>query len=154
MQLGFLAGGYSETCLQLFTCIPTILKQILTTRLDLKGDLLDGMLRFNASAVVTDYDDLQRNQVFEFIDPVSGVPGQETITLNAGESNVNGVEMEATWLASDNLTIRASLGYLDASYDVFDFEGVSLTGLDIPFAAEVQMAFKRPIYIHWLVVLP
>ena len=135
---GFLAGGYSETCSQLLTCISYDPETNINYEVGFKGDLLDGMLRFNASVFTTDYEDLQRNQVFRFIDPVSGVEGQETITLNAGESNAQGVEIETTWLATDNLTIRASLGYLDASYDVFDFEGVDLTGLDIPFAAEVQ----------------
>ena len=54
----------------------------------MKADLLDSRLRFNVAAFYTDFEDLQRNQVFRFTDPVSGVEGQETLTLNAGESNV------------------------------------------------------------------
>ncbi|MBA58123.1 MAG: TonB-dependent receptor [Gammaproteobacteria bacterium] len=139
---GFLAGGYSETCSQLQTCISYNPETNINYEIGFKGDLADGMLRFNASVFTTDFEDLQRNQVFRFIDPVSGVEGQETITLNAGESSSQGVEIETTWLATDNLTIRASLGYLDASYDVFDFEGVDLTALDIPFAAEIQAGIQ------------
>lgn len=136
---GFLAGGFSETCSQQATCISYDPETNINYELGFKGDLFDGVLRFNASVFYTDFENLQRNQVFRFIDPISGVEGQETITLNAGESNATGLEFEATWLATENLTIRGSLGYLDASYDVFDFEGVDLTGLDIPFASEYQV---------------
>ena len=139
---GFLAGGFSETCSQIVTCIAYDPETNINYEVGFKGDLMDGVLRLNASVFYTDYEDLQRNQVFRFTDPVSGNPGQETITLNAGESNSTGLELEATWLATENLTIRGSLGYLDASYDVFEYEGVDLTGLDIPFAAEYQVGMQ------------
>lgn len=139
---GFLAGGYSETCSQVITCVAYDPETNINYEVGFKGDLMDGILRLNASVFYTDYEDLQRNQVFRFTDPVSGNPGQETITLNAGESNATGLEVEATWLATENLTIRGSFGYLDASYDVFSFEQVDLTGLDIPFASEYQMGVQ------------
>ncbi len=139
---GFLAGGYSETCSAEQTCISYDPETNISYEVGFKGDLLDGMLRFNVSAFITDYEDLQRNQVFRFCDPISDVCGQETITLNAGESSVNGLEIETTWLATDNFTIQASLGYLDASYDEFDFDGVDLTSLDIPFASEYQVGLQ------------
>ncbi len=135
---GFLAGGFSETCSQQPTCISYDPETNINYEVGFKGDLFDGILRFNASVFFTDFEDLQRNQVFRFIDPISGVEGQETITLNAGESSAQGLEIETTWLVSDRLTLKGSLGYLDAEYDEFDFEGVDLTSLDIPFASEVQ----------------
>tara|TARA_B110000503_G_scaffold18925_1_gene28055 strand:+ start:1253 stop:3799 length:2547 start_codon:yes stop_codon:yes gene_type:complete len=136
---GFLSGGFSETCSQLVTCISYDPETNINFEVGFKGDFFDGILRLNASVFYTDYEDLQRNQVFRFIDPLSGTEGQETITLNAGESNSTGLEIEATWLATENLTIRGSLGYLDATYDEFDFEGVDLSSLDIPFASEYQV---------------
>ncbi|MFT7220101.1 MAG: iron complex outermembrane receptor protein, partial [Candidatus Azotimanducaceae bacterium] len=139
---GFLAGGFSETCTQVTSCISYDPETNINYEVGFKGDLMDGILRLNASVFYTDYEDLQRNQVFRFTDPVSGNPGQETITLNAGESNSTGLELEVTWLATDNLTVRGSLGYLDASYDVFSFEGLDLTSLDIPFASEVQLGMQ------------
>ena len=146
---GFLAGGFSETCSQEQTCISYDPETNINYEVGFKGDLLDGILRLNASVFYTDFEDLQRNQVFRFIDPISGVEGQETITLNAGESNATGVEIEATWLATDNLTIKGSIGYLDASYDEFDFEGVDLTSLDIPFASEIQIG-AQATYVQTL----
>lgn len=139
---GFLAGGFSETCSQVITCQAYDPETNINYEIGYKGDLLDGMLRLNASIFYTDFEDLQRNQVFRYTDPVSGNPGQETVTLNAGESNSTGLELEATWLATDNLTIRGSLGYLDASYDKFEFEGTDVSSNDIPFASEYQVGIQ------------
>ena len=136
---GFLAGGFSETCSQEQTCIAYDPEKNINYEVGFKADLLDSRLRFNAAAFYTDFEDLQRNQVFRFTDPISGVEGQETITLNAGESNAKGVEIETTWLVTENLQIKGSLGFLDASYDVFEFEGLDLTDLDIPFASKWQV---------------
>ena len=142
---GFLAGGFSETCSQEVTCIAYNPETNINYEVGFKADLLDNRLRFNAAAFYTDFKDLQRNQVFRFTDPVSGVEGQETITLNAGESNALGMEVETTWLVTDNLQLKGSVGYLDASYDEFEFEGLDLTDLDIPFASEWQLG-GRAIY--------
>ena len=49
------------------------------------------------------------------------------------------MEIETTWLVTENLQVKGSLGYLDASYDVFEFEGLDLTDLDIPFASNWQV---------------
>lgn len=137
---GFLAGGFSETCSQRQTCIPYNPETNINYEVGFKADLLDSRLRFNTAAFYTEFEDLQRNQVFRFIDPISGVEGQETITLNAGESNAKGIEIETTWLVSDQLQLKGSLGYLDAQYDQFEFEGLDLTDLDIPFASKWQIA--------------
>ena len=146
---GFLAGGFSETCSQEQTCIPYDPEKNINFEVGFKADLLDSRLRFNAAAFYTEFQDLQRNQVFRFTDPVSGVEGQETITLNAGESNAKGLEVETTWLVTDQLQLKASLGYLDASYDEFEFEGLDLTDLNIPFASKWQVGgqavFDQPL---------
>ena len=107
---GFLSGGFSETCSQVATCLPYDPEtNIPTTRLATKADLFDDRLRLNVAAFYTEFDDLQRNQVFAFTN-FDGSPGQETITLNAGKSNSLGVEVETTWLATDRLQIRVRSG--------------------------------------------
>lgn len=142
---GFLAGGFSETCSQEQTCIAYDPETNINYEVGFKGDFLDNRLRLNVSAFMTDFEDLQRNQVFRFIDPVSMVEGQETITLNAGESSAQGLEIETTWLVTDFFQITASLGYLDAEYDKFSFEGLDLTSLDIPFASELQVGLRASL---------
>ncbi len=139
---GFLAGGFSETCSQLLTCISYDPETNINYEIGFKADLLDNRVRLNAAVFFTDFEDLQRNQVFRFIDPVSGTEGQETITLNAGESTASGFEVELTWLVNERFQLRGSVGFLDAEYDEFEFEGLDLTSLDIPFASEWQIGIQ------------
>jgi len=142
---GFLSGGYSETCSQEQTCLSYDPETNTNYEIGYKADLLDRTLRLNAAVFYTEFEDLQRNQVFAFTN-ADGSPGQETITLNAGKSNAKGAEVEATWLATERLTLKGSVGYLDAEYDEFEFDSdgpggraaLDLTGLDIPFAPEMQ----------------
>ena len=146
---GFLAGGFSETCSQVSTCGPYEPETNTNFEVGYKGDLLDNRLRLNVALFHTEFEDLQRNQVFAFTN-IDGSPGQETITLNAGKSTAQGLEVEATWLASDNFSIRGSLGLLDAEYDDFSPDTdpgpgtlfLDLSSLDIPFAAETQAGIE------------
>jgi len=146
---GFLAGGFSETCSAEQSCLAYNPETNINYEAGFKADLADSRLRLNAAVFYTDFDNLQRNQVFRFTDPVSGVETQETITLNAGKSHAFGVEVETTWLVTENFQLRGSLGYLDAQYDEFEFEGVDMTDLDIPFASEwqigLQAIFDQPL---------
>jgi iron complex outermembrane receptor protein len=139
---GFLSGGFSETCSAVQTCLPYNPETNINYEVGFKADMADSRLRMNAAVFYTDFDDLQRNQVFKFTDPISGIEGQETITLNAGKSHAFGVEIESTWLVTDRFQLRASLGYLDAQYDEFSFEGLDLTDLDIPFASKWQIGLQ------------
>ncbi len=144
---GFLAGGFSETCSQVVTCLPYDPEKNINYEIGYKADLLGARLRVNLAAFWTTFEDLQRNQVFRFTN-ADGSPGQETITLNAGKSRSRGVEIETTWLATTNLQLKASLGVLDAEYDEFSFQPdpalppVDLSNLDIPFASKVQFGFE------------
>lgn len=145
---GFLSGGYSETCLQPQTCLPYDPETNINYEIGWKADLFDRRLRLNMALFWTDFDDLQRNQVFQFTN-FDGSPGQETITLNAGKARSRGAELEATWIASPNLQLRTSVGWLDAEYRQFEFDTdpddpavlpVDLSGLDIPFAPKWQLS--------------
>jgi iron complex outermembrane receptor protein len=157
---GFLSGGYSETCSQEVTCVAYDPETNINYEIGYKADLFDRTLRLNAAVFYTEFEDLQRNQVFAFTN-ADGSPGQETVTLNAGKSHAKGLEIESTWLATERLTLKGSLGYLDAEYDEFEFDSdgperpgkdkngnpatigrgvpVDLTNLDIPFAPELQL---------------
>ena len=143
---GFLSGGFSETCSQVATCVPYDPETNINYEIGYKADLLEKRLRLNAAIFFTQFEDLQRNQVFAFTN-FDGSPGQETITLNAGKSESQGFEVELTWLATDQFMLRGSLGYLDAKYKEFEFDPdpsdpsslpVDLSGLDIPFSPKWQ----------------
>lgn len=78
----------------------------------IKSDLLNNDLRFNASAFVYDYQDAQ---IFNNSpDPSFGLPAQRVINA---DTSIVGFEAEINWLATDALSIQASLGYVDSEYD-------------------------------------
>ena len=143
---GFISGGFTETCSTLTTCVAYEPEENTNFEIGHKGDFFNNTLRINTAFFYTDYENLQRNQVVPFTD-AAGNPGQETLTVNAGESTHYGLEVEATWLATDNLTIRAGLGLLEAEYDEFEWDpqpnnpatGITdFSSLDIPFSAPMQ----------------
>jgi iron complex outermembrane receptor protein len=104
----------------------------------LRSDLADGSLRFNLTGFYVSYDDSQQPLVAAVDvdrdgDGVVDAVFEETRFFNAAEVTVSGVELEATWLASENFTLRGNLGWLDAEFDVFEadtnFDGVIDTDL-------------------------
>lgn len=78
--------------------------------LGFKGDFLDSTLRFNATAFYTDYQDLQ---IVRF-GPVPGTSFGAFQTTNLGTAEMKGVEVEFTWLLSENLTLSGNHAYLDS----------------------------------------
>jgi iron complex outermembrane receptor protein len=146
VSTGFIAGGYTETCSTILTCEPYDPETNTNYEIGYKADFLDGTLRVNTAVFYTEYDDIQRNQVVPFTNAV-GNPAQETITVNAGESTAYGLEVEATWLATENFTLKAGLGILEAEYDDFEFDPqpnnpnvgvIDFSDLDVPFASPLQ----------------
>src|SRR5690606_9956364 len=85
----------------------------------MKADFLDSRVRANLAAFTSDYKDAQREVFSLFPDGSTG-----SLTTNAGAATINGFEADLTLLPLDNLTINATIAYLDASYDEFvDFSG-------------------------------
>lgn len=147
LSTGFISGGFTETCSTLTTCVAYAPEENTNLEFGHKGDFLDNTLRINTAIFYTEYENLQRNQVVPYTS-ASGDPAQETLTVNAGESTHYGLEVEATWLATDNLTIRAGLGLLEAEYDEFEWDPqpnnpataiTDFSSLDVPFSAPMQL---------------
>jgi iron complex outermembrane receptor protein len=110
-----------------------------------KADLFDNTLRLNAAAYLTKYEDLQRAVVANYTS-ADGSSQQETVTVNTGSSEIKGIDLEATWVPSDNLRIGASINWLDHKYGkgsvLPDLRGtgapVDLTQFDVPFSPELK----------------
>ena len=47
---------------------------------------------------------------------------------NVGETSMDGIEVEGIWMPTSALSLRASLGTLDGSYDSYDYNGVDISG--------------------------
>ena len=77
-----------------------------------KGTLLDGQLQFNASWYLYQYDNYQdRVQSYN-----AGTQSNVDVVVNVDEAENMGIELEATWLATDNWTIGGNYSYADTEY--------------------------------------
>ena len=82
--------------------------------LGLKTELLDRTLRFNVTGFYVKYKDLQRQMIVPLI--VDGTEFQVTRYFNAAQADVKGVEVDLTYRPIRELTLRGSLGTMDAKY--------------------------------------
>ena len=103
----FLSGGFSETCATVEFCAYDA-ETNTNIELGWKSDLFDNRLRLNAALYNTVYEDLQRAVVAAYT-AADGSSQQETVTVNTGESELWGFDLEATWLATANLQFHAAI---------------------------------------------
>jgi iron complex outermembrane receptor protein len=75
----------------------------------MKSRWLDQSLQLNAAAFYYDYADLQITQLRDAL----------PIVENAADARIFGVELDAQYLATDQLLLTASLGYLDTEFKDF-----------------------------------
>ena len=84
------------------------------TEIGIRSDLFDGRLRFNATYFDTDWNDIQLLATVK--DRQTGQEVTELVLQNSASANANGVELELTFAATDNLLLNANLGWLDTAY--------------------------------------
>ena len=101
---GFKAGGYAT-----YECTdPYDPEEVTSLEFGFKGSLAENT-SLNASLFRYDYTDFQVLQVV----------GIQTVTRNAGDATVNGLEIEALSNVNDSLGINYGLTLLDATYGEF-----------------------------------
>ncbi len=143
---GFRSGGvnFRNALPSLIDPGPTDEEEQDAFEIGFKSELMDGRLRLNGALYHVQIADMQRelNVSFsELPDPVftSGVMVWQA-TVNAGDVDITGAELEAIALVSDNFSINASLGYVDSEYkrysdvvkDAEALVGITLVGDDLP----------------------
>jgi iron complex outermembrane receptor protein len=141
---GFLSGGFSETCATVSRCAydPETNNNL---ELGWKADLLDRTLRLNAAAYFTKYEDLQRAVVANYISS-DGTSQQETVTVNTGSTEAKGVDLEATWVPTDQWRLNAAVSWLDhentsgvlPNLRIGGGEEIPLEQFDVPFSPELK----------------
>lgn len=89
----------------------------------IKSEWMDNRLRVNANLFYMEYDDKQE----ELQLPSDTSTGQKTVVTNASTATIQGIEIDLQAFISENLSLRANLGYLDTEYDDFVYEGVGGT---------------------------
>lgn len=116
---GFKSGGF-----QLGDGRPFRPEYIWSYEGGVKSMFWDRRVRANLSVFYYDYTDLQ---VVEYINGVA-------TTTNAGKATLKGGELEVTVRPVRGLDLNATAAYLDAEYDRFFDNGVSLAGNTLPNA--------------------
>ncbi|MDC0591206.1 TonB-dependent receptor [Gammaproteobacteria bacterium] len=102
---GFKAGGYAT-----YECTDAYNPEEVTSlEFGFKGSLSEST-SLNASIFRYDYSDFQVLQVI----------GIQTVTRNAGDATVNGLEIEAVSEINDSLSVTTGLTFLDATYGAFE----------------------------------
>jgi len=134
---GFISGGFTETCSTVATCLPFDPETNENFEFGYKGQFLDNTLQANFALFFTAYTDLIRSQVVPFTN-IFGATTQETINVNAGETEAIGVEAEITWIVNTNLQLDFYIGVLDHEYEDFVLNGVDLSHNDVPFSPDLK----------------
>ncbi|MDA9661164.1 TonB-dependent receptor [Gammaproteobacteria bacterium] len=102
---GYKAGGYAT-----YECTDAYNPEEVTSlEFGFKGSLSEST-SLNASVFRYDYSDFQVLQVI----------GIQTVTRNAGDATVNGLEIEAVSEINDSLSVTTGLTLLDATYGAFE----------------------------------
>lgn len=122
---GYKSGGYNEQAMSATSALPFKEETADSFELGFKTETADRRLRANLAAFYVRYNNLQRDAVVPFIDPLTGLPGQETRTTNAGKAEVEGLELELSAVPAAGLTMSGSLGWQKAKYLEFrtDIDG-------------------------------
>lgn len=108
---GYKAGGFGDAG------SPDYDEENLTNyEVGLKSDLLDGILRLNVAAYYSDYQDFQ-------VTAIEGSGNNDGVaaaaTRNAGEASISGLEVEYTWLPTENTRVSGFFAYTDAEFEDF-----------------------------------
>jgi iron complex outermembrane recepter protein len=103
---GFKAGGFSGAA----TANVFGPEDVDAYEVGVKGAYFDRRLVLNAGAFRMEYAGLQETAYTQTL---------ASIVLNAAESVSQGLELDGSWRATDNLLLRADLAYLDATYENF-----------------------------------
>jgi iron complex outermembrane recepter protein len=104
---GFKSGGFTQRVFPPLPATPTFEPETVTSyEVGLKTAQFDGVLHFNASAYLTNYDDIQVS-IFNAIAP---------ITANGGTGRVKGLELETQVSPGDGWYFEGNAGLTDAYY--------------------------------------
>ena len=127
---GFNAGGVNsrfEPSLPNNGITPFDEELLTNYEIGVRSDLLDGRLRLNATYFNGTWEDIQVAEVLVI---------STTTTTNAGEAEIEGIEIEGEWAATDSFTLNFALGTLDTAYTNVGQATTISVNSRFPFAPE------------------
>jgi len=137
-------------------------ERLVNYELGWKQSALDGQLAFNLAAFYMRRTD-QIFSGFQIVTDIANINGVRTVafTDNGATTNIYGVEVDASWNVTENLSVQGSFAYIDASIDSFpvgagagDFTDVFGPGADPsgqtaarfpPYAGSFSATYERPL---------
>ena len=110
---GFRSGGWNGRATTPTSIGPYDPEIVDSYEIGIRSDLLDGTLRLNATAFLSDYKDKHESSIYQF-----GI-ATETIVENAAKAEIKGFEIESTWAPTEKFLARLALGHNDGEYKEF-----------------------------------
>lgn len=104
------SGGQNLRAMNIETAEPFIEETATDIELGLKSQLFDNMLQVNTALYHTDYEDVQQT----VLQNINGV--NITQVVNAGEADIDGVEVDFKWLVTDTFMVTGSAGLLNWNF--------------------------------------
>jgi iron complex outermembrane recepter protein len=106
---GFKSGLYNISAPSPVSNAPVDPEKLTALELGAKWQFVQDRVRLNAAIYHYDYKDIQ----------VSVVAGYSTENQNAAKATIKGAEADLAALATENLTLRAGVAYIDGKYDSY-----------------------------------
>ena len=130
---GFKSGGWRSLAItEVAAETPFDEETVVNYELGFKTMWLDNSLRLNGAIFQTDYDDLQVSGNIR----TDGCTICPVATINAGEAEINGLELEATWAITEEFQLMGNYAYLDSEYDDLPGNLAQYNGNDLRNAPE------------------
>ena len=145
---GFKSGGFPAAPQGIAFTLPLEQEEAVNYELGFKADFSD-TFRVNTAVFFTEYEDLQI-QTFGPLTPAAAFGTFQT--FNAGDAEAMGVEIEWTWLPTDQLSISGFYGYLDTEFQTTNIPGTAFpdqSGQDLIRAPEnkynLNIDYRQPL---------
>ena len=115
---GFKSGGTNDSVADIDT--PFDPEELWTYELGFRSEFADGRARINATYYTSDYEDKQ-------ITVTTATECTNRCTTNVGSAEISGIEIDAIFMATDNLLLRGGLGTIDAKWSSIDNPAAGVT---------------------------
>jgi len=139
---GYKSGGFGNHTVVKIEHLKLDPEYVISYEGGFKLGLFNNKLSINTAIFLSRFDNFQ-TEVWEMAITVLG-EFQYPIYVNAGKASTRGVEMELMATPLKNLSLSASLGYVDAKYDTFYVEDLEYdyTGNRIELAPEFEYSLS------------
>lgn len=125
ISTGFKSGGFAGSQgVASAATDPVDPEEVTNYELGFKSDLLDNSLRLNATAFFMDYTDMQ----VVIFGPTPGSAFGTFQTLNAGEADISGIEIDFDWRITDAFSLSGNYAFLDTEVNDLILNGIDQSG--------------------------